>query len=106
MFLRTLAPHTAMSASGISQIVTSLGAAAGIVPRISAHRLRHTAATAVLAGGGSLVEAAQLMRHGSLTSTVIYAKVDLPSLRTVARPWPSPPTTTPSTVGAGAAGRP
>jgi len=106
VFLRTLAPHTAMSASGISQIVTSLGAAAGIVPRISAHRLRHTAATAVLAGGGSLVEAAQLMRHGSLTSTVIYAKVDLPSLRTVARPWPSPPTTTPSTVGAGAAGRP
>jgi integrase/recombinase XerD len=103
VFLRALAPHSAMSACGLSQVVTSLGKSAGIVDRIGAHRLRHTAATAVLARGGSLVEAAQLMRHASQTSTVIYAKVDLTALRTMARPWPGSPVTGPA-VRAGAPG--
>jgi site-specific recombinase XerD len=104
VFLRLLAPHTGMSASGISQVVTSLGTGAGIAPRIGAHRLRHTAATRVLAGGGSLIEAGQLLRHGSLTSTVIYAKVDLPALRTLVIPWPGSRATV-STIGAEPAGR-
>ena len=54
VFLRAPAPHVAMSGSGISQVVTSLAAAAGIVPRIGAHRLRHTAATAVQVHDGAL----------------------------------------------------
>lgn len=88
VFLRVLAPHSGMSPSGISQVVTSLGTRAGIAHRIGAHRLRHTAATAVLAAGGGLVEAGQLMRHNGQSATVIYAKVDVLSLRLLARPWP------------------
>ena len=31
---------------------------------------------------------ADLLRHRSLSSTRVYAKVDLPALSTVAMPWP------------------
>jgi len=53
-----------------------------------AHRLRHTAATAMLRAGSPLPEVAQVLRHRSLLSTAIYAKVDRDALAVLARPWP------------------
>jgi site-specific recombinase XerD len=53
-----------------------------------AHRLRHTAATEMLRAGASLPEVAQVLRHRTLATTTIYAKVDHRSLRTLAMPWP------------------
>ena len=88
VFLRVLAPHRAMSPAGISQVITGVGARAGINGRIGAHRLRHYAATAVLAAGGNLTEAGQLLRHADQATTRIYARVDLAALRTLAVPWP------------------
>lgn len=41
-------------------------------PRISAHSLRHTAATLALLAGSSLQEAQQLLRHQSINTTQIY----------------------------------
>jgi hypothetical protein len=35
-----------------------------------------------------LVEIAQVLRHHSLQSTAVYARVDLEQLRLVAAPWP------------------
>lgn len=93
LFVRSLAPRTSMSPSGISQVITTLGARAGIAERIGAHRLRHSAATAVLAGGGNLTEAGQLLRHADLATTRVYARVDLASLRALAQPWPGTPAT-------------
>ena len=55
---------------------------------LGAHRLRHTAATEMLRGGASLPQIAQALRHRSLDTTAIYAKVDRASLRSVARAWP------------------
>ena len=55
---------------------------------IGAHRLRHTAATAMLRSGGSLTEIGQALRHARPLTTAIYAKVDHVALRQVARPWP------------------
>lgn len=52
------------------------------------HRLRHTAATRLVRGGAGVKEVADVLGHVSLDSTAIYAKVDLPRLRAVARPWP------------------
>ena len=101
VFLRVLAPHRAMSAAGISQVITGLGDRAGMNGRIGAHRLRHYAATAVLAAGGDLTEAGQLLRHADQATTRIYARVDLATLRTLARPWPG----TPAVEGASEAGR-
>ena len=53
-----------------------------------AHVLRHTAATRMVRGGASLKEVADVLRHRSLETTMIYTKVDLSSLADVAMPWP------------------
>jgi len=60
---------------------------AGIAP-VGAHVLRHTAATEMLRAGASLIEVGQVLRHRSLSTTAIYAKVDREPLRGLARPWP------------------
>ncbi len=54
-----------------------------------AHVLRHTAATRMVRGGASLKEVADVLRHRSLETTMIYTKVDLPALAEVAMPWPA-----------------
>ncbi len=53
-------------------------------PRI----LRHTAATRLLRHGASMKEVADILRHRSIDTTAIYAKVDMPRLATIATPWP------------------
>jgi integrase/recombinase XerD len=52
------------------------------------HTLRHTAATSMTCRGASLKEVADVLRHRNLDTTMIYARVDLPALRSVALPWP------------------
>ncbi|WP_096670621.1 site-specific integrase [Polaromonas sp. AET17H-212] len=52
------------------------------------HLLRHTMASRLLAGGSSLKEVADVLRHRSLDTTLIYAKLDSRSLVKVALPWP------------------
>jgi site-specific recombinase XerD len=38
--------------------------------------------------GVPLAQIGQVLRHRSLSSTAIYARVDLDQLRQLARPWP------------------
>ncbi|MER8428684.1 tyrosine-type recombinase/integrase [Mesorhizobium sp. M1403] len=71
----------------MSQIVAAAGHRAGL-GQMYAHRLRHTAASAMLRAGASLPEVGQVLRHRRALTTAIYAKVDREALRTVARPWP------------------
>lgn len=87
VFLRVHAPITAMSVSNVSEIVRRACDRAG-VPEARAHRLRHSAATAMLRGGGSLAEIGQILRQSHGVTTSIYAKVDRVALRALARPWP------------------
>jgi integrase/recombinase XerD len=42
----------------------------------------------MLAGGASLEEIAQVLRHRDVKTTSIYATVDRARLRPLARPWP------------------
>ena len=42
----------------------------------------------MLARGASLLEIGEILRHRSVDTTAIYAKVDLGRLRTLALPWP------------------
>lgn len=52
------------------------------------HALRHAFACRLVERGSSLKEVADLLRHRSLNSTLIYAKLDTPKLAAVALPWP------------------
>jgi integrase/recombinase XerD len=62
---------------------------AGIdAPTSGANLLRHSLATGLVAHGASLKEIADLFGHRALSSTHVYAKVDLAALREVALPWP------------------
>ena len=88
VFLGTYTPNRPLNRSSVSGVVSYLAKRAGIVRRVGSHRLRHSAATAVLAGGGTLVEAGQLLRHRSAYSTMIYARSDQIHLKQIARPWP------------------
>jgi integrase len=86
VFVRLRAPRQMMTTSGISGIIARLSDLAGI-DRIYAHRLRHTAAMDVLAAGGTLIEAKELLGHAFTVTTMAYAKVDLASLRELVVPF-------------------
>ena len=87
VFIRVKAPHRGLTASGVTMAVFAAGQRAGL-GRIYAHRLRHSAATAILAEGGSLAEIGQVLRHRRPATTAAYAKVNIEALRALARPWP------------------
>lgn len=66
VFLRSPAPHAPLSPPGASGMVAAALRRAGVTGAGAAHRLRHTAACGVLAAGGGMVEAGQLLRHCAL----------------------------------------
>ena len=58
------------------------------LPYTRSHLLRHSMANRLLAGGASLQEVADVLRHRSLNATMIYAKLDSRNLAEVALAWP------------------
>ncbi|MCU1684507.1 MAG: integrase [Amycolatopsis sp.] len=88
VFIRVKAPHRGLTSGGVTQAVAAAGRRAGL-GAIYAHRLRHTAATSMLAAGAGLAEIGQVLRHRRPLTTAVYAKVDTATLRTLARPWPA-----------------
>lgn len=64
----------ALTTRSISGIVKEAMRAAGLdSERLTAHSLRHTAATLNLLAGGSVQETQQLLRHSNIGTTMIYA---------------------------------
>jgi site-specific recombinase XerD len=91
IFLRARAPFRAFSDSGaVSLLVKKVMRRAGVIcsSRGAAHLLRHSAATSMLRQGASLQDIAALLRHRSIDTTQIYAKVDFPALQEICQPWP------------------
>jgi site-specific recombinase XerD len=90
VFIRQRAPRVgfANSIAICSLVERALVRAEIDSPRKGAHLFRHTLATEMLRHGASLSEIGQLLRHQHPNTTTIYAKVDLPSLRPLALPWP------------------
>lgn len=86
VFVRLRPPIRQLSSAGISDIVKHRAEAVGLGV-VHAHRLRHSAAMNVIATGGSLVEAQELLGHRSVSSTQVYARTDLASLQTLTVPF-------------------
>lgn len=89
VFIRVHAPHRALTAGGVGNVVNAAGQRAGL-GHVHAHQLRHSAATAMLRAGSPLAEVGQVLRHRMPLTTAIYAKVDQDALAVLARPWPVP----------------
>lgn len=91
MFVRSRAPFRAFAShSAVSVIVAQAMRRAGVTckSRGAAHVLRHSAVTSMLRQGASLQDIADILRHRSIETTQIYAKVDVTALRQIAQPWP------------------
>lgn len=88
LFLSCRAPFRRFATNGAIKGIVERAAARAGLSRIAPHRLRHTAATQMLRRGASLSDIAQVLRHRSLDTTAIYAKVDRATLRAIAQPWP------------------
>jgi site-specific recombinase XerD len=87
VFLDAVDPDRPLSRNGVVFVPRRASVRAGI-PILAGHRLRHTAASRMLAGGASLVEIGQVLRHHREQTTAIYAAVAPAGLTMAARPWP------------------
>jgi integrase/recombinase XerD len=92
VFLRRCAPHVGLSGpTAVCVVAREALRRAGLRPtgRVGAHVFRHSLATRMIRRGASLGEISQVLRHRSIDSTQLYAKVEFEALRGVALPWPT-----------------
>ena len=92
VFVRSRAPFREFANHcAVSALVERAMCRAGIScqSRGAAHVLRHSAATSMLRNGASLQDIAKVLRHRSVATTQIYAKVDTETLKEVVQPWPA-----------------
>lgn len=88
VFVRHLAPHDEpVGVDAIRRVVRDAFRRVGI-PHGRSHALRHTLACRLVNQGGSIKEVADVLRHRSLNTSLIYAKLDHGALAGVALPWP------------------
>lgn len=89
VFLKCIAPTGPVNRTLVSSIVRRAILRSGIeTPSKGAHLLRHSAATTMLAKGATLAQIGSVLRHSSIDTTAIYAKVDTTLLSNVAAAWP------------------
>lgn len=90
VFLRCCAPFRPFAhGNPVSLIVRRAFLRSGIkTPSLGSHILRHSVASGMLRQGIPLYGIASVLRHRSIDTTTLYAKVDLDLLRQVAQPWP------------------
>lgn len=92
VFVTHRAPHRAFkNGQIINAILKDALAATGqkpVTPYVGSHLLRHSLATRLVNAGASLDEVGDVLRHRSRTSTMVYARLDIDGLRSIAQPWP------------------
>jgi integrase/recombinase XerD len=88
VFLRSKAPYDPIASGTVASTVRRACRRAGI-QEFGSHRLRHTAACEMVQANVPLLRIGQVLRHRSLQSTAIYARVDVARLRLLAPAWPT-----------------
>jgi site-specific recombinase XerD len=90
VFLRIRAPICGfLNRGAIGTVVRYALVRAGVKsPTHGTHQFRHALGAQMLRHGASLAEIGEVLRHRSPETTMIYTKVDLDRLRTLALPWP------------------
>jgi len=92
VFLTTTAPLGPLSPKTVTKIAARALRRANVEsPIYGAHVFRHSAATTMLRQGVSLPSIGALLRHASLETTTLYAKVETSLLHAVVRAWPEVP---------------
>ena len=93
MFVTHRAPHRPFKDGQIvNAILKDALKATGqkpVTPYVGSHLLRHSLATRLVNTGASLDEVGDVLRHRSRSSTMIYARLDIDGLRSIAQPWPA-----------------
>jgi len=89
VFLRHSTPAgTAVSRALIRGVMRRTYVKIGRPNWTGTHLLRHTAATRLHRRGVPLKEIADLLGHRCIDTSMIYTKIDIPSLQQAALPWP------------------
>jgi site-specific recombinase XerD len=91
VFVRCRPPFRAFRGSSTISVIVDQALRRARVSRPSrgaAHLLRHSVASSMLREGASLQDIAAVLRHRSIHTTEIYAKVDVRMLQAIAQPWP------------------
>lgn len=92
MFVTHRAPHRPFKDGQIvNAILKDALKATGqrpVTPYVGSHLLRHSLATQLVNTGASLDEIGNVLRHRTRSSTMIYARLDIEGLRSIAQPWP------------------
>lgn len=89
LFVKKRPPHVGFKDGQVlNNILRRAYVAPGLkppVPYVGSHILRHSLATALVRRGASLEEIGDMLRHRSRSTTMIYAKLDVDGLRTIAQ---------------------
>ncbi len=88
LFLRASPPHGPLTPAAVTSVAKRALKRDGLEVRKGAHAFRHTAATQMVRNGATFKEVADVLGHGRIETTAIYAKLDLDTLAEVALPWP------------------
>jgi site-specific recombinase XerD len=92
LFVRDRSPHEPFTdAQILNSVLKGAFERTGLKPPtryVGSHILRHSLATDMVRRGASLAEIGEVLRHRARQSTMIYAKLDVEGLRSVAREWP------------------
>jgi integrase len=91
VFVRHVAPYDAPIGVGVVRRVVIAAYRRCGWTGVRVHALRHSMASRLLLEGTPLKEIADILRHRSLDTSAIYAKVDTTRLAAVALPWPGDP---------------
>lgn len=92
LFVSDRAPHQPFrDGQVLNDILKTAFARTGLTPPapyVGSHILRHSLATNLVRHGAPLEEIGDMLRHRSRASTMIYARLDIDGLRSIAQPWP------------------